>query len=394
MKALEHLNVLDFTRVLAGPFASMLLADMGAEVIKIEAREKGDDARAIGPFVKDESLYFMSLNRGKKSITLDLKTEEGKAIIKDLVKNTDILLENFRAGVMDRLGLGYDVLKEINPRLIYVACTGFGQTGPYRGNPSYDIIMQGLGGLMSITGKEGEGPLCAGASFGDLGGALYSTIGALTAVVARQETGKGQFVDIGMLDCQVSLLENAVTRCLNTGVIPKPIGNRHPSITPFTSFRAQDGFIILAIGNDAQWARFCTYIDRPEWITNPRFSTNAARTENNAELKFSMAPILGKRTMQDWIDNLTEIGIPISRINNIGEVVTDPQVLSRNMIIETEHPSSGKVRMPGVAIKLSDTPGSVERPAPTLGQHTEEILMEKLGMTAAEVEELRRKNII
>ncbi len=394
MKALQDLVVLDLTRVLAGPYAGMMLADMGADVIKVEARKTGDDSRAFGPFLKGESTYFMSLNRGKRSITLDLKAPEGKAILKELVKKADILLENFRGGTMQKLGLSYDVLKEVNPRLIYVSCTGFGQTGPYATDPAYDVIVQGMGGIMSITGQEGGEPTRVGASIGDITAGLFSAIGALTAVHARTLTGKGQFVDVAMLDCQLAILENAVARYLNTGVSPAPIGNRHPSITPFEAFPSKDGHIIIAVGNDNLWKKFCTLIDKLEWVDDDRFKTNPLRTEHQRELRQLLLPIFATKTTKEWMAALKEIGVPVGPINKVEDVVKDPSIVEREMIISVEHPVAGHLEMPGVPIKMSDTPGSVDRPAPVLGADTASILKEMLGFDDAKIEELYKNEVI
>lgn len=394
MKPLQDLVVLDLTRVLAGPYAGMMMADMGADVIKIEARKTGDDSRAFGPYVNGESCYYMSLNRGKKSITLDLKKPEGKEILKELVKKADFLLENFRTGTMKKLGLDYDVLKEINPKLIYVACTGFGQTGPYAHDPAYDVIVQGMGGIMSITGQEGGEPTRVGASIGDITAGLFSVIGALTALHARHVTGKGQLVDVGMLDCQVAILENATSRYLNAGILPKPIGNRHPSITPFESFKTKDGYVIIAIGNDNLWAKFCTYIGREEWIDKSEYKTNPDRTNNQPALKADLSPYFLEKTTKEWITTLKDLGVPVGPINTIADIIEDPQIKERHMIVETHHPVAGTIEVPGLPIKLSETPGAVDMPAPTLGQHNAEILHDVLGMSAEQIAELEAKEVI
>lgn len=394
MKALQDLVVLDLTRVLAGPYAGMMMADMGAEVIKVEARGSGDDSRAFGPYVNGESCYFMSLNRGKKSITVDLKKPEGKEIIKELVKKSDFLLENFRTGTMKKLGLDYDVLKEINPRLIYVACTGFGQTGPYAHDPAYDVIVQGMGGIMSITGQEGGEPTRVGASVGDITAGLFAVIGALTALHARATTGKGQLVDVAMLDCQVAILENAISRYLNAGIVPKPIGNRHPSITPFESFKTKDGYVIIAIGNDNLWSKFCKFINKEEWIDKAEYKSNSDRTANQPALKADLAPFFAEKTTKEWISELKELGVPVGPINTVADIIEDPQIKEREMIVETHHPVAGTVEVPGLPIKLSDTPGAIDVPAPVLGQHTDEILRDVLGMSEDEIADLKTKAVI
>lgn len=378
-KPLEGLVVLDMTRVLAGPYTGMILADMGADVLKIEALGHGDDSRAFGPFVNGESAYYMSLNRGKRSMTLNLKSENGKEILKELVKKADVLLENFRGGTMDKLGLGYDVLKEINPKLIYSACTGFGMTGPYKTDPAYDVIVQGMGGVMSITGEAGGEPMKCGASIGDITAGLFSAIGVMIALYNRDKTGKGQLVDVSMLDCQVAILENAISRYTNAGVIPKPIGNRHSSITPFQALKTSDGYVIIAVGNDKLWEKFCGLIERPDLFADERYKTNPLRTQNVETLSVELTKTFVTKTTDEWLALIKNAGIPVGPINDVSRVIRDPAVIARDMIVTTKHPVAGEVKMAGVPIKLSDTPGSVDAPAPTLGQHTVELLKEYLG---------------
>lgn len=387
-KPLEGVVVLDLSRVLAAPYTGMILADMGADVIKVERPGKGDDSRAYGPFKNGESVYYMSLNRGKRSMTLNMKSEEGKQILKDLVKQADVLVENFRGGTMDKLGLGYDVLKEINPRLIYSACTGFGMTGPYKHDPAYDVIVQGMGGIMSITGQEGGEPTKVGASIGDITAGIFSTVGIMIALYNREKTGKGQLVDVSMLDCQVAILENAISRYMNAGVSPKPIGNRHASITPFQSLKTKDGYVIVAVGNDTLWQKFCGLIERPDLAADPRFTTNPLRTENVKVLGEELNKTFQTKTMDEWLHILKEGGVPVGPINDVERVIKDPAVIAREMIVTTHHPIAGDVEMAGVPIKLSGTPGSVDAPAPTLGQHTREILKEKLDMDDALIDQL------
>ena len=393
-KPLEGIVVLDLTRVLAGPYAAMMMADFGANVIKIEAPKGGDDSRAFAPFVGKESLYFMSLNRGKRSMTLNLKEKKAQELFKKMVEKADVVLENYRPGTMEKFGLGYEVLKEINPKLIYTACSGFGHTGPYSERAAYDIIVQGMGGIMSITGQEGGEPTRVGASVGDITAGLFAHIGTLTALYNREVTGVGQKVDVAMLDCQVAILENAISRYESTGISPKPCGNRHPSITPFEAFKSKDGYVIIAVGNDKLWAKFCNLIGKPELIQDDRFITNAKRTENQKPLKAILDTIFPDKTVDEWLEVLENVGIPCGPINTIDRVVNDVQVKAREMIIETKHPVAGIVKMPGIPIKMSETPGAVEFAAPLLGQHTEEILKEVLGLTAAEVAELKSQNVL
>ena len=393
-KPLEGLRILDLTRVLAGPYATMMLADMGAEVIKIENPKGGDDSRAFAPFKNDESAYFISLNRNKKSVTLNLKTERGKEILKKLVKHADVLVENYKPGTMKKLGLDYEVLREINPALIYAASSGFGQTGPYSSRPAYDLIIQGMGGLMSITGFDAEHPVKVGSSVADIFSGIFTTIGILSALESRRKTGRGQLVDVAMLDCLVATLENAVARYECTGKSPVPIGNAHPSISPFATFQSKDGFINIAVGNDVLWGRFCEVADLLAYKDDERFVSNKGRVQNWEDLKGVIAPAMLAKTTSEWMDILGKAQIPAGPIYNIEQVLNDPQVLAREMIVEMDHPVAGKVRVPGVPIKFSDTPASVDTPAPALGEHTAEIYGKYLGLTADQIEELKKEGTL
>ncbi len=394
LKPLENVKVLDLTRVLAGPYASMMMADFGADIIKIETPNTGDDSRAFGPFVGKESAYFMSLNRGKRSMTLNLKEEKAKEIFKEMVKKADVVLENYRPGTMEKFGLGYDVLKEINPKIIYTACSGFGHTGPYSKKPAYDVIVQGMGGIMSITGQENGEPTRVGASVGDVTAGLFAVIGTLTALYHRAINGVGQKVDVAMLDCQVAILENAIARYVTSGIAPGPIGNRHPSITPFEAFKAKDGYVIIAVGNDRLWSKFCNLIGKVELIEDERFVSNSQRTKNQKALKAILDTIFPDKTVDEWLAVIDEAGIPCGPINTVDRVLKDPQIAAREMIVEVEHPIAGSLKMPGLPIKLSETPGSVEVPAPLLGQHTEEILAEWLNLSAKEVAALKEQGVL
>ena len=391
---LDGMKVLDLTRVLAGPYATMLLGDLGAEVIKIEQPVTGDESRNFGPFKNGFSLYFMSVNRGKRSVTLNLKTERGLAIFKQLLDQTDILVENFRPGTMQKLGLDYDTLKVEHPSLIYAACSGFGQTGPYAQQGAYDMIIQGMGGIISITGEPEGPPVRVGTSISDITAALFTTIGVLSALHHRNETGKGQFVDVAMLDSLVAVLENAVVRYFATGEAPKPLGARHPAITPFEAFASADGHVIIALGNDTLWAKFCEHVDRQELILDGRFRTNADRTENHDELFPILSEIMAQRKTDDWIDALGAIGVPCGPINTMDKVVSHPQVQAREMITRIAHSITGEVEVPGVPIKLSETHGSIDAPAPSLGEHTTEVLTDLLKMHPDEVDTLRRDGVI
>ena len=391
---LAGIKVLDLTRVLAGPYATMILSDLGAEVIKIEQPEIGDESRNFGPFKNGFSLYFMSVNRGKRSITLDLKTDRGKDIFKQLVKQSDILVENFRPGTMKKLGLDYETLAAEHPALIYAACSGFGQTGPFAEKGAYDMIIQGMGGIISITGEPDGPPVRVGTSISDITAALFTTIGILSALHNRNSTRKGQLVDVAMLDSLVAVLENAIVRYFATDEIPQPLGSRHPAITPFEAFESADGHIIIAIGNDTLWAKFCEHVDQKNLISDPRFSTNVERTANHSELFPILSEIMRQRTTDEWIDALENIGVPCGPINTIDKVVNHPQVQARNMIAHVIHQMTGAVEVPGLPIKLSDTPGDVDIPAPNLGEHTVEILTDVLKMSTDEVKQLKQERII
>lgn len=393
MLPLSGIKVLDLTRVLAGPYCSMILADMGADVVKIERPNKGDDSREYGPFVNGESAYFMSINRNKKSITLNLKSPEGREIFKKLVKHFDVVLENFRPGVMEKLGLGYDVLKKINPKIIYATCSGFGHSGPYKERPAYDAIIQAMGGLMSITGFPGGKPTRVGASIADIATGMFCAIGVLAALIKRNATGEGEMVDVAMLDSIVALLENAIARYEVTGEIPKPLGNRHPSIFPFESFEAKDGDIMIAAGNDELWAKLCRAIGREDLAEDPRFKTNQLRGENYDDMKQILDEAIKTKTVEEWVEILDEVGVPCSPINTVDKVVNHPQVLARDMIVEVSHKIAGKVKLPGCPIKFaSGNPRFA--PAPILGEHTEEILKELLNMKDEEIARLKESGVI
>jgi len=389
MMALEGLRILDLTRVLAGPYATMVLADLGADVIKIERPGTGDDSRHFGPYLNGESAYFMSLNRNKRSMTLDLKSPRGKQIIRDLAPHVDVVIENFRPGTLDRLELGYETLRALNPRLIYAAASGFGRTGPYSRRPAYDGVVQAMGGVMSITGPEDGTPTRVGTSIGDIIAGIFTVIGILSALAARERTGKGQLVDVAMLDCQVAILENAIARYGVTGEIPRPIGSRHPSVVPLEPFETQDGQLMVAVGNDAVWGRLCEALGRPDMAEDPRFETNPLRLAHYDEIRSILANIFQTHTNDEWQVRLDAAGVPASPINNVPQVMEHPQVLAREMLVKLAHPVAGELTMAGIPIKLSETPGAMRMPAPTLGQHTEEVLRELLGYTAEQVAELR-----
>ncbi len=392
--ALENVKVLDLTRVLAGPYATMILGDLGADIIKVEMPGTGDDARSFGPYVNEESAYFMSLNRNKRSITLNLKEEEGKTILRDMIKKVDVVVENFRPGTMEKLGLGYEDLKKINPKIVYAAASGFGHTGPYSKRAAYDAVVQAMGGIMSITGQENGKPTRVGTSVGDINAGMFTAIGILTALYRVKETGKGQKVDVAMLDSQVAILENAVARYVVTGEVPGPQGNRHPAIVPFETFETLGGEIMIAAGNDALWAKLCTAMELRELIDDPKFRTNPLRNTNYNTLKPILEATTLKKSTEEWQEILDQAGVPNGPINTIDKVIEDPQVKAREMILEMDHPTAGKLKVPGIPVKLSDTPGKIRCAAPTLGQHTEEILKEYLGYNDDEIENLRKTKVL
>lgn len=393
-KPLSGVRVLDLTHVLAGPYCTMLLADLGAEVVKIERPGRGDDARAIGPFINGESSYFMSVNRHKKSVTLDLKNERGKEVFLKMIRASDVLVENFRPGTMEKLGLGYPALSVINPGLIYAACSGFGHTGPYSYKPAYDIIVQGMGGMMSITGHPGGEPTRVGASIGDIAAGIFTALGIVSALYARSLGAGGQKIDVAMLDCQVAILENAIAQYSATGRLPGLIGNRHPLIAPFCSFKTLDAHLIVAAGNDELWTRLCRTLDAEEMLNDPRFATNALRSTHRQELETMLQKIFSTRTTAQWIRLLEADGIPCGPVNSIKEVIEDPHVLAREMVVEVEHPAAGLFKTAGFPVKYSKTPCRVEKPAPTIGQHTEEILRDIAGLDQQEIELLKQEKVI
>lgn len=392
-KPLEGLLVIDLTRVLAGPYCTMLLCDMGALVIKVEMPEKGDDSRYFNPMIGNESAYFMSINRGKKSITLNLKNKKGKALFLKLVEKADILVENFRPGVMERLELSFEKLNKINPALIYASSTGFGQTGPKSKKAAYDLIIQGLSGMMSITGPDESTPTKVGSSIADIFSGTFTCIGILAALQNREKTRKGQMVDVAMLDSMISVLENAVVRYSATGSIPKPIGNRHPSIAPFASFETSNGMINIAIGNNSLWEKFCNIIGKPKLINDERFNSNPLRVKNIEVLTEIITEVLKQRTSEEWLETFEKNNIPSGKINNVEEMMNDPQVIAREMIVDVTQ-KTGPVKMPGVPIKFSHTPAEIAGPAPELGEHNEEIFSTFLDLDKFSINKLKEEGVI
>jgi CoA:oxalate CoA-transferase len=374
----------------------MILGDLGADVIKVERPPYGDVARTTGPIVNGESCYFFSINRGKKSVCLDLKAERGRELFLRLVDLSDVLMENFTPGSMDKLGLSYAVLQKRNPRLIYAATSGFGQTGPERLRPALDIVVQGMGGVMSITGEPDGPPLRPGLSLGDIAAGLYTAIGVVAALHERESSGQGQMIDIAMLDCQVAILENAFIRYFATGELPKPIGTRHPLATPFQAFPTSDGWIVLALswGVENQWELFCATIGRVDLIDDPRFDTGALRNEHHAELEPILNEAMRQKTTSEWLREFDAIGLPCGPLNNIAQAAEQSQVVARRMLVEVEHPRIGRLKLPDTPIKLSRTPGGIKGPSPALGQDTYEVLSSLLGLSAEEMAELAAAGVI
>ncbi len=390
---LAGIKVLDLSWILSGPYATMVLKDLGAEVIKVERPKIGDVARGNGPFIDNISSYFLSLNRGKKSLTLDLTTEPGKEIFLKLAEKVDVVVENFVPGTMEKLGLSYDIIKRRNPRIIYVAISGFGQTGPEAKKPALDIVIQARGGIMSITGQPGGPPVRPGVSFGDIIASLFACIGILAALVEREKSGEGQMIDISMLDCQVAVLENAFARYFATGEVPRALGTRHPIFSPFQVFETKDDYIAVAIVGH-QWPLFCATIGCLELIDDPRFATGALRTENYSLLEPILANAMKSRTTSEWIEEFEKVEIPCSPVNTIDKVATDPQVIARNMITEINQPGIGRVKVVNTPIKMSRTVCQVEGTCPGLGENTDEILTQILGMSFDEIQKLRQQQVI
>jgi crotonobetainyl-CoA:carnitine CoA-transferase CaiB-like acyl-CoA transferase len=393
--ALDGFLVLDFTRVLSGPYCTMQLADMGARVVKVEQPKTGDDTRAWGPpFINGESAYFLSINRNKESLTLDLKSPRAHEVLAPLLAKADVLVENFRPGTMERLGLSHEKLSAQYPRLVYCSISGFGQTGPRRREAGYDAVVQAEGGLMSITGSA-EGPAYRlGVAISDIVSGLFAAQGIAFALLARERTGRGQHVDIGMLDATAALLTYQAGNYFATGNVPGRLGNRHPTIVPYETFEASDGEFVIAVGNDDQWRRLCAIMGKPDLAADERFASNRGRVAHYETLRPVLAGILAGRTRAEWVEALRGAGVPCGSVRDVGEVLADPHLDVREMIQTVEHAVAGTVRVTGVPIKLSDTPGSVRTPPPLLGEHTREILTRDAGLSPAVVDELVASGVV
>jgi crotonobetainyl-CoA:carnitine CoA-transferase CaiB-like acyl-CoA transferase len=403
---LANIRVLDLSRILAGPWCAQNLADLGAEVIKIERPGNGDDTRAWGPpFIKDDSgrksadaAYFQCANRGKKSVTVDIANAEGQALVRELATRCDVLLENFKVGDLARYGLGYEDIRKLNPRIVYCSITGFGQTGPYRDRAGYDFMIQAMGGLMSVTGERDElpggGPQKVGVAIADLMTGMYSTVAILAALWERNASGEGQHIDMALLDTQVGWLANQNLNYLVSGEPPRRLGNAHPNVTPYDAFKTRDGDVIIAIGNDAQYARFCGAAGVSALGADERFQDNASRIANRDALKAALAPAMEARTTGEWIALLEPLGVPCGPINRLDQVFADPQVVHRGLKVDVPHPIAGSLPLVANPIKFSRTPIRYETPPPLLGQHTDEVLRGLLGKSDAQIAQLRASGAV
>ena len=414
---LDGIRVLDLTRILSGPFATMLMADLGADVIKIEQPVTGDPARGNGPFLSARpasedgarrpaeaegqaedaySAYFMSINRGKRSVAIDLGKARGRDLLLDMAEHTDVLIENFRPGTMARFGLDYETLRARNPALVVASISGFGQSGPYAHRPALDVIVQGMGGMLSITGEPGRGPVRPGASIGDITAALFTTIAIQSALLERERSGEGQYIDVSMLDCQVAIMENAFMRYFTLGQTPQRLGTRHPSSTPFQAFDTSDGQVVVAImgGSTDQWPLFCAAIDHVELVDDDRYVTGWGRTQHYDELIPVIEAAIRQRTTAEWVEILSEMGVPVGPVQDIAQVAADPQIAHRGMFVELDHPALGPTMFTGNPMKLSRTPGGPPRLPPNLGQHSAEVLAELLGLSGEQLADLLADQVI
>lgn len=393
---LNGIRVLDATWVLAGPYCTMLLCDLGAEVLKVERPNVGDTVRGTGPFINGQSIYFASLNRGKKSVTIDLDSPQGKELFLKLAEHSDVLVENFLPGVMDRLGLDYEALRARNPRLIYATISGFGHSVPHRNRPALDVVIQGLSGMMSITGHPDGPPMRTGMSLGDIAAGAFAAIGILAALQERERSGLGQLLDLSMLDVQAALLENAYVRYLNTGEVAQRLGTRHPLFTPFQAFETADGYVVVAMvgGLKDQWPLFCAAIDRVDLIYDERFQDGNTRTAHYAELEPILADAMRQRTTAEWIAELAAMDIPCGPINDVAEAVALPHFALRDMIVSVDDPVAGPLRLVGTPFKLSRTPPAIDQPAPQMGEHTDAVLASMLGLDDDEIAALREEGVI
>ncbi len=395
MKALEGIRVLDLTRALAGPFCTLMLGDYGADVIKIEIPGAGDDTRHWGPpFIGEESAYFLSINRNKRSLTLNFKDPEAIKIFLQLAKDADVVVENFTPGVMSRFGLEYETVKEVNPKIVYCSISGFGQTGPYQNRPAYDQIMQGLSGVMSLTGEPGGDPQKVGIAITDIGAGMWSAFAIMAAVFHRDQRGEGQYIDISMMDAQVAWLTYQAATYFANGEPPKRLGAAHPTLVPYQAFMCQDGkYINVAVGSERIWERFCRGINKPEMKDNPDYATNGDRVRNRAKIVPYLQEFFLTRPVNEWVQDLQEFNVPCGPINDLADVFSDPQLLHRKMLVEMAHPTLGSIKQTGIPIKFSLTPGGLDRHPPLLGEHNGELLKE-LGYSDADIDRLAQQEVI
>jgi len=392
--ALSGITVLDLTNFIAGPYCTMMLGDMGAEVIKVEIPKSGDDSRKIGPpFLDGESYYFLSVNRNKKSLTLDLKTDEGRKVLHELARKADVVVENFRPGVVDQLGADFKTLSAINPNIVYCSISGFGQDGPYRDRVAYDLIILGWGGVLSLSGQKNEMPTKPGIAFSDIIAGMFAAYGILNALFAREKLKRGQYVDISLLDGQIAMLAYQAHMYFATGKSPERMGNEHPTIVPYGVYATKDGHVTLAVGNDRIWQRLCKALKLNDMATDPRFETNAQRMEHRVEVDGAINRRLANLSTTEASDLFEREKVPSGPILSVEKAVNDPQVLHRKMVTEIQHKTAGVVKILGTPVKLSETPGGPPRPPPMLGEHTEEILR-SLGYSTAKIDELRGRNIV
>ena len=393
-KPLSGLKVVDLSRFIAGPYCTMKLGDMGAEVIKVETPGKGDDSRALGPpFLEGESAYYLSFNRNKKSITLNLREKEAQEVLRKLIADADVFVENFRIGVTEQMGLTYEDVKTIKEDIIYCSITGYGHNSPYREKPSFDVMIQGEAGLMSITGFPDGPPQRLGVAIADVLGGFHAVEGILLALLVRNKTGKGQFIDVSLMDSIISILTYQAGNYLATGEAPTRVGNRHPMITPYESFETKDGYVIFAVGNQRLWESFVKTLGREELNDDARFADMKNRNQHPAELKAIIEEITRQKNTQEWVEIMEKAGVPCGRIRTIDQVLTDPHVDVREMVVEKEHPTAGMIKLTGVPTKLSLTPGEVSTAPPTLGQHTTEIL-KSLGYSDEAISEMKEKGVV
>ncbi|NQW22603.1 MAG: CoA transferase [SAR202 cluster bacterium] len=401
MKALEGIRVLDLTRALAGPFCTLMLGDNGADVIKIEIPGSGDDTRKWGPpFIGGESAYFLSINRNKRSLTLNFKEEKARKIFLELVKDADVVVENFTPGVMERFGLGYDAVKAVNPGIVYCSISGFGQYGPYSSRPAYDQIMQGISGLMSITGEPDGEPQKVGIAVADIGAGMWAAFAVMAAIHNRSKEslaggeGQGQYIDLSMMDAQVAWLTYQAGNFFATGETPKRLGAAHPNLVPYQAFMCQDNkYLNLAVGSERIWERFCEGMEMPELRENPDYTTNVERAQNRSKIVPYLQEIFIKQPVNYWVEKLQKVSVPCGPINDLADVFSDPQTLARDMYLEMAHPTLGKIKQTGLPIKFSRTPGGLDRHPPLLGEHNQEVLT-SLGYSSAEIEELKAQEVI